>query len=63
MNDTRQQGPLMIPLKEAARRSGLSYECLRRMCESGQVACFRTGVKWLINWNALERGLYGEGFK
>ena len=45
--------PEMIGLKEAARRTGLSYGFLRRLCLSGQIVHIRCGAKFLINWQRL----------
>lgn len=45
--------PEMIPIKEASKRTGLSYECLRKMCLRGQIVHIRTGNKYLINWRRL----------
>ena len=42
--------PEMIGLREAARRTGLSYGFLRRLCLSGQIVHIRAGTKFLINW-------------
>ena len=42
--------PEMIGLREAARRTGLSYGFLRRLCLSGQIVYVRAGSKFLINW-------------
>ena len=43
----------MIPLKEASRRTGLSYDCLRKWCIDGQIAHIRAGNKYLVNWGRL----------
>lgn len=45
--------PEMISLKEAASRSGLSYDLLRKWCLSGQVVHIKAGKKFLINWGKL----------
>lgn len=52
--------PEMIGLKEAARRTGLSYGFLRRLCLSGQIVHVRAGSKFLINWQKLCDFLNGE---
>ena len=53
MSEVTSMYPEMVPLKEASKRTGLSYDRLRKMCLAGEVACFRTGTKWLINFGAL----------
>lgn len=45
--------PEMIPIREAAERTGLSYKCLREMCLRGEIAFYRTGKKYLINFPFL----------
>ena len=52
--------PEMIGLREAARRTGLSYGFLRRLCLSGQIVHVRAGSKFLINWQKLCDFLNGE---
>lgn len=56
--------PEMIPLKEAAARTGLSYDWLRKACLKGILVHVRCGTKILINFGALCRYLEtntGEG--
>lgn len=45
--------PEMIPLKEASRRTGLSYDRLRKMCLTNEIVHFRTGKKYLVNFPKL----------
>ena len=52
--------PEMITLREASRRTGLSYDFLRKGCISGQFVHIRAGVKILINFNKLIDRLNGE---
>ena len=52
--------PEMIPLKEASARTGISYDRLRKMCMNDEVAHFRTGRKWLINFGTLCAILNGD---
>lgn len=52
--------PEMITLREAARRTGLSYDFLRKGCLSGQLIHIRAGSKILINFNKLIDKLNGE---
>ncbi len=52
--------PEMIPIREAAERTGLSYNCLRNMCIRDEIAYYRTGKKFLINFPYLCRFLNRE---
>ena len=46
--------PEMITLKEASRRTGLSYDCLRKWCLHGKIVHIRIGNgKFLINFGRL----------
>jgi len=52
--------PEMITLREASRRTGLSYDSLRKGCLSGKFVHIRVGAKILINFNKLIDRLNGE---
>ncbi len=44
----------MITIREASRRTGLSYDCLRKWCLKGKIIHVRIGNgKFLINWGRL----------
>ena len=46
--------PEMITLKEASRRTGLSYYYLRNECLKGNIVSIQIGNgKWLINFDRL----------
>ena len=45
--------PEMITLKEAASRTGLSYDCLRKLCLTSRIVFFRSGAKYMINYPKL----------
>lgn len=45
--------PEMIPIKEAAARTGLSYDRIRKLCLTKQIVYFRSGAKYLINFGKL----------
>lgn len=46
--------PEMITIKEASKRTGLSYDSLRKMCLSGKIVHIRIGNgKFLINFGRL----------
>lgn len=53
--------PEMITLREASKRTGLSYDFLRRGCLSGRFVHIRSGAKFLINFGKLCDYLNGEG--
>lgn len=43
----------MLSLRETAKRTGLSYGYLRRLCLHGAIPCIRCGRKFLINFDRL----------
>ena len=45
--------PQMVTLKEAAARTGLSYDFLRKACLHGSIVHIRCGSKFLINFDKL----------
>lgn len=45
--------PEMIPIKEAAGRTGLSYDYLRKACLHGDIVHVRSGNKFMINFGKL----------
>ncbi len=46
--------PEMVTIKEASSRTGLSYDCLRKMCLNGKIVHIRIGNgKFLINFGRL----------
>lgn len=51
--------PIMLGLREAAERSGLSYSALRLMCIRGEIVHIRVGKRYLINWSRLIEYLGG----
>ena len=53
--------PTMVTLKEAAARTGMSYDFLRKGCLSGQFAHVRCGSKILINFDELIKTLNTAG--
>ena len=52
--------PEMIGLREASRRTGVSYDRLRRGCLSGEFVHIKSGSKFLINFGKLCDVLNGE---
>ena len=45
--------PEMITLNEASKRTGLSYDWLRKMCLRGTLVHIKAGNRYLINWRKL----------
>ncbi|MCI8533059.1 MAG: helix-turn-helix domain-containing protein [Lachnospiraceae bacterium] len=51
--------PEMLTIKEVARRTGLSYDFIRKMCLLGKIVHIRIGSKYLINMGKLVDFLNG----
>lgn len=51
--------PEMIPLREASRRTHLSYDFLRKGCLRGELVHIKAGKKILINFDRLVEYLNG----
>ena len=49
--------PEMVSISEASRRTGLSYDYLRKECLKGSIKHLRVGCKYLINFGALREQL------
>ena len=45
--------PEMIGLREAASRTGLSYDWLRKSCLEGKIIHIKVGKKFLVNFGKL----------
>ena len=54
---------MMMKLKPASEKYGISYDRLRKMCIAGEVAHIRTGRDYLINVRHLETILNTSGLK
>lgn len=52
--------PEMVTIKQAASRTGLSYDYLRKLCLQRQIVFVRAGTKYLINMGKLVAFLNGE---
>ena len=52
--------PTMITLKEAVKRTGLSYSFLRKACSSGEIVSVKCGRKYLVNLEKLVDFLNGK---
>lgn len=53
--------PEMITIREASKRSGLSYDAVRKLCISGQITHIRIGPKYFINARGLGEFLNTAG--
>lgn len=51
--------PEMITIKEAAARTGLSYDYIRKLCLQGKIVFRKVGNKRLINMGKLAEYLNG----
>ncbi len=45
--------PEMVTIREASRRTGLSYDFLRKACLTGKIVHIKAGSKYLINFGRL----------
>ena len=43
----------MLTLRETSRRTGLSYDALRKMCLRNEIVYIRVGSKFLVNFDKL----------
>ena len=53
------QVPVMLTIREAARRSGLSYDAIRKLCLQRKIVFIRVGTKYLVNWERFCEFLNG----
>lgn len=53
--------PEMITLRETAKRTGLAYDTLRKMCSAGEIVHIRSGNKILVNFTWLQEYLSCAG--
>ena len=54
MTEFKQENvPRMVPIREAAKLSGLSYDFIRRECLQGRIIHIRAGSKYLLNLDRL----------
>ena len=45
--------PTMVGLAEASRRTGVSYEFLRKLCLQNKIVYIKSGIRYLINLEKL----------
>lgn len=56
--------PEMVTIRAAAKRTGLSYDAIRKMCLDGEITHIRVGSgrgKILVNLDRFVEYLNGEG--
>lgn len=53
--------PVMLTLREASERTGLSYDFLRKLCLTRQIVHIRAGNKYLVNYGKLVEWLNNGG--
>ena len=54
--------PTMLTMEETAKRTGLSYEYIRKLCKNGKIVFVKSGRKYLINFTRFVEYLNtGEG--
>lgn len=51
--------PIMLTITETSKRTGISYDFIRKMCLSNQIVYVRAGTKYLINWQRFKEYLNG----
>lgn len=51
--------PEMITIREASKRTGLSYDAIRKMVLRGEIVHIKVGKKFLINAGKLAAYLNG----
>lgn len=55
--------PEMLPIREVAARTGMSYEAIRHLCVTGEIVHIRVGSrsgKYLVNFARFIDYLNGE---
>lgn len=51
--------PEMATLREASKKTGLSYDHLRKLCLSKEIAYIKAGAKFLVNMDKLVEYMQG----
>ena len=50
---TKMDIPVMVTIREAAKKTGLSYDYLRKACMNQKISHIRCGNRYLINLEKL----------
>ena len=45
--------PEMLTIRKAAERTGLSYDCIRKLCLQKKITFVMVGTKYLVNFGKL----------
>lgn len=53
--------PRMLPIKQAAQETGLSYNFIRQLCIQEKIVFVRSGNKYFINMQKFEEYLDSGG--
>ncbi len=53
--------PKMLPIKQAAEQTGLSYECIRKLCIQKKIVFVKSGNKYFINMEKFAEFLNNGG--
>ena len=55
--------PEMVSVREAARRTGMSYAFIRKLCQEEQIVYVQAGSRCLVNFSFLVNYLqHGRGW-
>ena len=60
MNEIYGKPPEMLPIKEVASKTGLSYYYIRQLCLNEEIIFIRAGNKYLINYDRFIDYLNGN---
>lgn len=52
--------PVMVPAKQAAAVSGISYHRILEWCSSGKIVSVKAGCHYLVNMDAFREFLNGK---
>lgn len=50
MSEAAIKVPTMVTIREAARRTGVSYDFIWKLCRSNQIVYVKAGKKFLVNF-------------
>lgn len=53
--------PLMLTIRQASAKTGLSYNLLKGLCEGHRIVHLKCGTKYLINYDRLIEFLNTHG--
>lgn len=51
--------PTMVTIREASRRTGVSYDFIWKLCRSNQIVFVKAGTKYLVNLEKFVEFLNG----